>query len=98
MISAFIHNQNEMFPSISCIERDDGKSVCWHLSFRESVTSNVSVSFQFRTHDELAAFLRLIASSYSLAVENVNEKRSASDADGVANSVLENDEATTASC
>lgn len=97
MISAFIHNQNPMFPSISCVERDDGKSATWHLSFRESVSSNVSVSFQFHTHDELTAFLQLIAAAYSLAVENVNEKRSASDAAGVANSVLENDE-TTASC
>ena len=91
MISTFIHNQHEMFPSISCVERDDGKSASWHLSFRESVTNNVSISFQFRTHDALAAFLRLIASAYSLAVENVNEKRLANDTASVADTVLDNE-------
>lgn len=79
LISAFIHNQNPMFPSILCTEKGNGKGSMWHLEFRESVTNNVSFTIQFRTHDALTEFLRLLAASYSLAVEDVEAERKAND-------------------
>ena len=42
---------------------------------------------QFRTHDALAEFLRLLAASYSLAVENVEAERKANDMRCVENAV-----------
>ncbi len=42
---------------------------------------------QFRTHDALTEFLRLLAASYSLAVENVEAERKANDMRCVENAV-----------
>ena len=80
-----------MFPSILCTEKGNGKGSLWHLEFRESVTNNVSFAMQFRTHDALTEFLRLLAASYSLAVENVEAERKANDMRCVENAVTDDE-------